>query len=273
MTNLQAIPKESPGALIAVLQNSLYAGASSASVAMVLDYCAAARLDPMQKPVHIVPMRVKDPVSGQYGYRDVIMPGIGLYRIQADRSGSLAGISAPQFGELIEHTFRDKEGGAVTLCYPEWCEVTVHKLIGAHIVAFAAREYWFENYATDSNKSTAPNAMWRKRPRGQIAKCAESQALRKAFPEIGAAPSAEEMEGKTIDDHEYIIEQPPAQSQSQSPHYPSDQFEANLPTWRGLIEAGKRTPENIIAKVQSKGALSEAQLARIRGEQVEEELA
>ena len=40
--------------------------------------------------------------------------------------------------------------------------------------------------------------MWTKRPRGQIAKCAAAQALRVAFPEIASAPTAEEMEGKTI---------------------------------------------------------------------------
>ena len=41
---------------IRVLQTSLYPGASDASVRMVLSYCKAAHLDPMQKPVHIVPM-------------------------------------------------------------------------------------------------------------------------------------------------------------------------------------------------------------------------
>ena len=41
--------------------------------------------------------------------------------------------------------------------------------------------------------------MWAKRSRGQIAKCTEAQALRKAFPEIGAQPTADEMEGKTLD--------------------------------------------------------------------------
>jgi hypothetical protein len=41
--------------------------------------------------------------------------------------------------------------------------------------------------------------MWRKRTFGQLAKCAEAQALRKAFPELCAALTAEEMDGKTLD--------------------------------------------------------------------------
>ena len=184
--------------LINVLQSSLYVGCKPESIQLVLDYCLAAKLDPMQKPVHIVPMNTRDPVTGNYEWRDVVMPGIGLYRIQADRSGTMAGMSEPEFGPEITREFTDKHGKKVTVTFPEWCKVTVQKLVADRIVEFSAKEYWLENYATDSSKSDAPNAMWRKRPRGQIAKCAEAQALRKGWPEICAAPTAEEMEGKTL---------------------------------------------------------------------------
>lgn len=176
--------------LITVLQNSLYPGAQLGSVQLVIDYCRASGLDPMQKPVHIVPMW--DSKAGQM--RDVIMPGVGLYRIQASRTGEFAGMSEVEFGPMVD----GKIGGA-EITYPEFARVTARRLLAnGHIAEFSAIEYWIENYAVKGgkDKSVAPNAMWSKRPRGQIAKCAQAQALRLAFPELGAQPTAEEMEGK-----------------------------------------------------------------------------
>lgn len=178
--------------MVTVLQSSLYPGAASTSVHLVLEYCRAAGLDPMQKPVHIVPMWDRE--SGRM--RDVIMPGIGLYRIQAARSGSLAGVSEPEFGPDVTEVI-----GGQSVTYPAWCRVSVQRrLPTGEIAAFTAREFWKENYAVKGGKekSIAPNAMWTKRPYGQIAKCAQAQALRIAFPEIGAAPTAEEMEGRAL---------------------------------------------------------------------------
>jgi phage recombination protein Bet len=174
------------------LKNSLYTGAKDESIKMVIDYCKAGKLDPLQKPVHIVPMSVKDAATGKYSYKDIIMAGIGLYRIQAARSGKYAGVSEPEYGEDVTETLCGSE-----VTYPKWCKVTVKKIVDGTIVEFAAKEYWLENYA--SNKSNAPNAMWAKRPYGQLAKCAEAQALRKAFPEfVSQQPTAEEMEGKVL---------------------------------------------------------------------------
>lgn len=181
------------GQMVTVLENSLYPGANAQSISMVLTYCQAAGLDPMQKPVHIVPMW--DGKSGRM--RDVIMPGIGLYRTQAARTGQYAGVSEPEFGDDVTEDIDGK-----TITYPKWCRVTVkRRLADGTIAEFTAREFWRENYAVKGGKekSTAPNAMWSKRPYAQLAKCAQAQALRIAFPEIGSQPTADEMEGKEID--------------------------------------------------------------------------
>jgi phage recombination protein Bet len=46
--------------------------------------------------------------------------------------------------------------------------------------------------------------------------------------------------------------------------YPEADFNANLPKWRKLIEDGKKTPDQIIATVESKGLLSESQKEAVR---------
>ena len=196
---MNAITKHESGALampeaelLQVLQSSLYPGAAPASIKLVIGYCKAAGLDPLQKPVHIVPMWD----AKARAMRDVIMPGVNLYRTQAARSGQFAGMSEPDFGPD-----RTDNIGGQNVTYPEWCRVTVKRLLANGTTAeFTAREYWMENYAVKGGqeKSIAPNAMWSKRPRGQIAKCAAAQALRIAFPEIASQPTADEMEGKAL---------------------------------------------------------------------------
>jgi hypothetical protein len=45
--------------------------------------------------------------------------------------------------------------------------------------------------------------------------------------------------------------------------YPADQFEKNLPAWRKVIEAGRKTPAEIIAMAQTKHPLTDAQRAAV----------
>lgn len=189
-----------------VLRETLYPGAKDESIAMVINYCAARKLDPIKKPVHLVPMSVKSGKKDSggkdiYEYRDVVMPGIGLYRIEADRSGQYAGMSEPEFGEDVEEVV-----GTRKITYPKYCRITVFKNVGDRNVGFTAKEFWKENYATKSRQDNSPNAMWEKRPYGQLAKCAEAQALRKAFPDVvGCDYTREEMEGKSHPENEKVI--------------------------------------------------------------------
>lgn len=252
--------------LMNVLRNSLYPGAQDDSIKLVISYCKAAGLDPMQKPVHIVPMW--DSKSKQM--RDVIMPGIGSYRTQAARSGEYAGVSEPEFGPDITE---DIGGQAMT--YPASCRVVVKRLLPNGTVAeFAATERWKENYATKGRDSAAPNAMWTRRPYAQLAKCAEAQALRKAFPEFGAQPTADEMEGKTLDDGGVVYDGATGEALSRKeapkalPNYGDDQLEANIGSWSVAIQSGKKSADDIVAMISTRYQLSEMQMARIRSLQV-----
>ena len=173
------------------LQNSVFPGAKDESILLAIDYCKARKLDILKKPCHIVPMSVTDAKTGNKNWRDVIMPGIYEHRITAFRTGQMAGQDEPVFGDTV--TFRGIEA-------PEWCRVTVYRFINNERCAFSHTEYFSEACAT--TKEGKPNSMWSKRPRGQLAKCAEAGALRKAFPdELGGVITADEVNEEPINQH------------------------------------------------------------------------
>lgn len=175
-----------------VLTDAVFPAAESPeSVIMALAYCQARKLDIFKKPVQIVP--IWDKKAGRMV--DTVWPGIAELRTTAMRTGSFAGFDETAFGPVLE-----MEINGLTISYPEWAQCTVYRLVGGARVPFVGpKVYWIETYATVKKDSKAPNAMWAKRPRGQLEKCAEAAALRRAFPEeLGNEYAAEEVEGQNF---------------------------------------------------------------------------
>lgn len=206
-----------------VLVDQIFPAAKSVeSVMMALAYCRKRNLDIFKKPVHIVPMW--STAKGQMV--ETVWPGIAEIRTTASRTGEYAGIDAVEFGPMIERTFtgtvgRGQREETVTkkVRFPEWASVVVYRMIGGEKCAYHAKVFWEETFAT-IGKSEVPNDMWAKRPRGQLDKCVEAAALRKAFPEeLGNTYAAEEMEGRTIDGG--TIEHVPAPTPPRPPAPPS----------------------------------------------------
>jgi phage recombination protein Bet len=183
-----------------VLVDAIYPNARSAeSVMLAVRYCKSRNLDPFKRPVHIVPMW-----SSSAGRMvETVWPGINELQVTAHRTGQFAGMDAPAWGPEITRTFtgRVKDGNGykdaeVTLTFPEWCAVTVYRVMPGGRMPFTEPVYWFEAYARQG-KTELPNEMWAKRVRGQLQKCAKAAALRAAFPEeLGNEYAAEEMEGR-----------------------------------------------------------------------------
>lgn len=181
------------------ITTSVFPGAQEQSVIMAVDYCKARKMDILKKPVHIVPMQIPTGRKDANGYpekewRDIIMPGISEARTTAARTGSYAGQDEPKFSEIIDF---------LGVKAPESCTVTVYRMVQGMRVGFNHTEFFSEAVAIKKGWNGAKdkvNSMWTKRPRGQLAKCAEAGALRKAFPEeLGNDYIAEEMHGKTLD--------------------------------------------------------------------------
>lgn len=184
------------------LKNSIYPGASNDSILMAVDYCRARKLDVLKKPCHIVPMNVKDGKSGNYNWRDVILPGVYEYRITAHRTGLYIGRSNFEYGPTFEY---------LGVKVPEWCEVSVYRLFKADSterMEFRVRCYFSEVCNTKKAKDergaytgeVSLNERWNRAPVQMMTKCAEAAALREAFPdEIGGEATVEELEGRVIE--------------------------------------------------------------------------
>lgn len=164
---------------------------STESVILALSYCKARRLDPFKRCVHIV--GVWD--SKHKRMVDTVWPGIGELRTTATRTGVYAGLGKTEFGPMITREFRPANRQPFTMTFPEWAQVTVKRMVQGREVSFEGpMVFWEETFA--SARDGCPNSMWKNRPRGQIAKCAEAAALRAAFPEeLGDMWSDEEAGG------------------------------------------------------------------------------
>lgn len=211
-----------------VLTDQIFPGARTVeAISMALAYCKHRNLDIMKRPVHIVPMWS----SALRKMVETVWPGIAEIRTTASRTGQYAGDEDAEFGPIIkakfkqvtEDEYRQAKEIERIIEHPEWCRSVVYKLIGGQRYAFHARVFWRETYATAARGSEMPNEMWRKRPWGQIEKCAEAAVLRKAFPEeLGGEYAAEEMAGKTLfDDTVPYVEIPSAPSRPPRPPKPA----------------------------------------------------
>lgn len=141
-----------------------------------------AGLNPFFKQIYAVFRKVKDHKTNTYNEVMSIQTSIDGFRLTADRTRAYAGSDQPQF-EYMDTDTRQAQ--------PIRAYVTVYKIVGGVRCPFTAEASWDEFYPGDNANGT----MWRKMPRIMLAKCAEAQALRKAFPaELGQLYTSEEMQ-------------------------------------------------------------------------------
>lgn len=114
-----------------------------------------------------------------------VAPTIDGSRVAAARSSEYAGSDEAEF---------DSEDAKT----PKWCRKTVWRTVASDRRPFTAKVRW------DEFKPDPPHDyMWNKKPYHMLAKVAEAQALRMAFPEfIAGAGDEDASEGMTIDREE-----------------------------------------------------------------------
>lgn len=110
-----------------------------------------------------------------------------------------------------------------------------------------------------------PHRMLQMRARGFCLRDVFADALRGlASAEEAADTQVEELPPRVVVTP--ISEARPEPAKLERPQYPAGEFEEKLPTWRGVIESGRKSADDIIAMVETRGALTDEQKKRIRGE-------
>lgn len=161
-------------------------GATDAELSVYMHYCQRTGLDPFSKQIYLIKRREK--VDGQWVDKWSIQTGIDGFRVIRDRI-------AARTRETVEYEdtiWYDADGGQhdvwISKEPPAACKVTV--LRGGRRFPAVVR---FDSYAQRGQDGNL-NSMWSKRGDGQIEKCAEAAALRKAFPhDLGGLYIEEEM--------------------------------------------------------------------------------
>lgn len=121
----------------------------------------------------------------------------------------------------------------------------------------------------ECSRNTGP---WQSHPRRMLRHKAMIQCARLAF---GYGGIFDVDEAERIVDSGGIRDVTPRQDEpAVIPHYPAEEFETNFPKWRDVIASGRRSADDIIAMIESKGQLTEQQKSQIHScEAIEGEIA
>jgi L-fucose mutarotase/ribose pyranase (RbsD/FucU family) len=202
---------------------------------------------------------------------ETVWPGIAEVQTTAARTGQWAGMDAPRFGPDKTRTFRGRvraeEGWQeieVTVTFPDWCEVTVYRVVQGTRCPFTETVWWEETYARAGGaRSEVPTDMWVKRPHGQLLKCAKAASLRAAFPEE-ADYTAEEMAGKVIEADGVPVTGEAAAAGIEpalgvDPNAASSADGESVPADDAVDDAVREQIERLIARAAKVGAWSQAE--------------
>ena len=180
-----------PKAWVKLLQQQLFASKNHQptmeEMVFYAQTCQATGLNPARREIYAIYRKV-DGIP-----KLTVQTGIDGMRSVAERSGKYGGSKEPEFTYDADNPLYVNDYGKNKLV-PNKAKVTVIKVVSGHLVETTRTANWNDYYPGGSKLG----AMYRKFPEVMLAKCAEAQALRAAFPNLGQIYEEAEISDKEV---------------------------------------------------------------------------